>query len=177
LPPVRFQRKDRRDKKRARQLLKLQTKPTTDFSPETKRLLTEAKANNFGKPVKPIAAKKKTQKQELQEAKERLMDTTPGKREQRLIDGYIRRAAELEKRGNPTEAALYHQQAERVRRNCIAIREVFAENIAKHEKEISGNLSKPLNVIRAERKAKEAARVEKMREIMKKKQETMKRNK
>jgi hypothetical protein len=64
-----------------------------------------------------------------------------------------------------------------VRKNGIAIREVFADNVAKHEKEIAENLSKPIKVIRAERKAREAARVEKMKAIMKKKRETMVRNK
>ena len=131
---------------------------------------------NFGRPVKPVVVPKKTQKQEIQEAKARLMDTVPSKREQKLIDGYEQRAAALEKAGDITESALYRQQAAMVRRNCIAIREVFAENIAKHEKEISGNLSKPLQVIRAERKAKKAARIEKMREIMNKKRITMEKN-
>jgi len=158
-------------------MLKLHTRPTTDFSPETKRLLAEAKAVNFGKPVKPVVVPKKTQRQEIREAQERLMDTTPSKREQKLIDGYEQRAAEYEKAGNSTEAAFHRQQAEIMRKNCIAIREVFAENIAKHEKEIRENLSKPIKVIRAERKAKEAARIEKMREIMKKRQATREKNK
>ena len=160
-----------------RRLLKLHTRPTTDFSPETKRLLKEAKEINFGRPVKPVVVKPKTQREELQEAKARLMDTTPGKREQKLIDGYEQRAAKYEKAGNNTEAAFYRQQAEIVRKNCIAIREVFAENVAKHEKEISENLSKSIKVIRAERKAKEAARIEQMREIMQKRQVTREKNK
>jgi hypothetical protein len=93
-----------------------------------------------------------------------------------LIDGYLQRAAEYEKAGNNTEATLYREHADMVRRNCIAVREVFAENIARHEKEIAGNLSKPVSVIRAERKAKEAADREKIQAIMEKKRETMKRN-
>jgi len=104
------------------------------------------------------------------------MDTTPSKREQKLINGYEQRAAELEKAGNNTEAALHREHADMVRRNGAAIREVFAENVARHEKEISANLSKPLEVIRAERKAKEAARVERMRAIMNKKRATMEKN-
>ena len=152
------------------------TRPTTNLSPETKRLLAEAKKTNFGKPVKPVVIPKKTQRQEYQEAKARLMDTTPSKREQKLIDLYSQRAAEFEKAGNSTEAAFYRQQAETVRKNGIAIREVFAEHVAKNEKEIAANLSKPVEVIRAERKAKEAARVEKMREINKKRQATREKN-
>jgi len=174
---TRWEQKHRPDKRRIRRLLKLHTRPTTDFSPETKRLLKEAKAINFGRPIKPVAVKPKTQREELQEAKARLMDTTPGKREQKLIDGYEQRAAKDEKAGNNTEAAFYRQQAEIVRKNCIAIREVFAENVAKHEKEISENLSKSIKVIRAERKAKEAARIEQMREIMQKRQVTREKNK
>jgi hypothetical protein len=157
-------------------MLKLHTRPTLDLEPETKRLVAEAKANNFGRPVKVAAVRRKTQRQEIQEAKARLMDTTPGKREQKLIDLHLQRAADYEKAGNITEATFYRQQAETVRTNGIAIREVFADNVAKHEKEIAENLAKPLKVIRAERKAREAARVEKMREIMKKKRETIERN-
>ena len=152
------------------------TKPTTAFSPETKRLLAEAKKTNFGKPVKQVVIPKKTQRQEYQEAKERLMDTTPSKREQKLIDLYSQRAAEFEKAGNSTESAFYHQQAETVRKNGVAIREVFADFVAKNEKEIAANLSKPVSVIRAERKAKEAARAEKMREINKKRKATREKN-
>jgi Na+/phosphate symporter len=148
-----------------------------DLEPETKRLVAEAKAANFGKPIKPVIVPKKTQREEYQEAKARLLETPLGKREEKLIDFHLQRAAELEKAGNITEATFYRQQAETVRTNGIAIREVFADNIAKHEKEIAENLAKPLEVIRAERKAAEAARVEKMREIMKKKRETMERNK
>ena len=146
------------------------------MDPETKRLLAEAKANNFGKPVKPTVVPKKTQRQELQEAKARLMDTIPSKREQKLIDGYLQRAAEYEKAGNHAEGTFCREHAEMVQRNCIVIREVFVDNIARHEKEISGNLSKPLEVIRAERKAKEAAQIERMRKIMEKKRATMERN-
>jgi hypothetical protein len=154
-------------RERARKLLTLQTRPTTDLSPETKRLLAEAKATNFGKPVKPVPLPKKTKTMEFQEAKARLMDTKPSKREQKLIDFHLQRAAELEKAGNRTEAAFNREHAETVQKNCIAIREVFAENVAKHEKEIRENLAKPIEVIRAERKAKEAATAEKMREIIK----------
>jgi hypothetical protein len=160
-----------------KRMLKLATRNPTDFSPETKRLLAEAKKTNFGKPVKPVVVPKKTQRQEFQEAKARLMDTIPGKREQKLIDSYLQRAAEFEKTGNSTEAGFYREQAETVRKNGIAIREVFAEHIAKNEKEIAANLSKPIEVIRAERKAKEAARIEKMREVMKKRQATREKNK
>ena len=162
--------------KRAKRLLKIQMRNLNDFSPETKQLLEAAKRNNFGKPVKPVVIPKKTQRQEYQEAKVRLMDTTPSKREQKLIDLYSQRAAEFEKAGNSTEAAFYRQQAETVRKNGIAIKEVFADHVAKNEKEIAANLSKPIAVIRAERKAKDAARIERMREINKKRKATREKN-
>ena len=165
-----MERKRRPDHERVKKLLKLQTRLTTDFDPETKRLLREAKAENFGRPIKPVVPRKKTQREEFLEAKARLMDTTPSKREQKLIDFHLKRAAELEQAGNKIESALYREHAEMVRKNCAVIREVFADNIARHEKEIVGNLSKPIDVLRAERKAKEAARNEKMRVIMKKKE-------
>jgi hypothetical protein len=144
-------------------MLKLATRNPTDFSPETKRRLAEAKKTNFGKPVKPAVLSNRAET--LREAKARLLDTVPSKREQRLVDFHLGRAAELEKAGNGVEAAFYRQQAETVRRNGVAIREVFAGHVAKHEKEIAANLSKPLGVLRAERKAKEAATTKKMRAL------------
>jgi hypothetical protein len=151
--------------------MRLQTRETTDFSPETKRLIEEARKTNFGRPPKAKpAAPKKTQAEEFREAKGRLMETVPDKREQKLIDLHLRRAAELEKAGNPVEAALQRELAETARKNGIAIREVFAENIARHEKEISENLAKPIEVIRAERKAKDAAKTERMKTLLKKQQ-------
>jgi hypothetical protein len=153
------------NQERARKLLKLHTRETTDFSPETKRLLVEARKTNFGKPVKTAVVPKKTKRMEFLEAKARLMDTAPGKREQKLIDFHLQRAAELEKAGNSTEAAFNREHAETVQKNCIAIREVFADNVARHEKEIRENLAKPIEIIRVERKAKGAAIAVKMRTI------------
>jgi hypothetical protein len=155
-----------------KRLIKIQTRETTDFSPKTKRLLAAAKkTHNFGKPVKPVPqTETKTKAEEYREAKARLMDTTPGKREQKLIDFHLQRAAELEKAGEHAEAVLYREHADMIRKHCIAIREVFTENIARHEKEIHENLIKPLEVLRRERKAKKAAKRKKIQALIRKQQ-------
>jgi len=163
------QRKYRPDQRRTKRLIGLQVRETTDFSPETKRLIAEARKTNFGRPSKnkPVVPKK-TQAEEFREAKERLMETAPGKREQKLINFHLRTAADLEKAGKMTEAAWQREQAETIRKNGIALRAVFAENVARHEKEISENLTKPIAVIQAERKAKKAAKTKKLKALVQK---------
>jgi hypothetical protein len=49
---------------------------------------------------------------------------------------------------------------------------MFAEHAAKHEKEISKNLSKPIEEIRTERKAKETAQRKKVQSIIEKQKAT-----
>lgn len=165
LPKIRLQPKDRPDRGRVRKLLAIHTRPTTDLEPETRRLLAESRKVNFGKPIKTVRPRKKTKAMEFQEAKARLMVSKPGKREQHLIDFHLRRAAELEKAGNGTEAAFFREQADTVRQNGMAIREVFAENVARHEKEIRENLAMPSSQLMKKRKQRitqEKAALEKM---------------